>query len=263
MPATVQNCGSYLIEMDVGTLTNRFILDDPVAGVLDSTLYFLDGSPDFRDISTSVMDCDIERGRKNPFNEESATPGTCNLVINNNNFHFSVMNTASPYWNATTNRLGFEKGTGVRVSREGEYLFWGSITSMPQRMMLPKLSTVTVQASDDLFKANNVKIPAQVTVAERTDQRITKVLDGAGMFPANRTLDVGVGNLGTAPIDGNTSVRDYLGRINASEAGRVFVSRSGRLTMQKRIGAIQVNLALTVSDNGTNVGYTHFEIANN
>lgn len=263
MSETILHCGSYTVEMDVGTSTNKFILDDLTAGVLDGVLYVLDGTPDWRDVTGYVMDTQIERGRKSPFQEESGAPATCRLLIKNDNFHFSAFNTASPYWNSTTNRLGFEKGTGVRVSREGQYLFYGSITSLPETIMKPKRSSVTVNASDDLFKANNVNVPAQAVVAERSDQRLIKVLDSVNMFAGIRDIDVGLGNLGTAPIDGSATLLDYLGRINNSERGRIFISRSGRFTMHKRIGYIQSNIIAVLSDDGVNIGYEDFEMANN
>lgn len=259
----IPNCGNYLVELDKGTSTNGFILDSAVAGLLDSPYYRLDGQPDFQDVSTYVQRTNISRGRKNPFSEQSGEPSTCSITLNNNNFYFSVVNTASPYWNSITNRLGFELGTGVRVSRNGVYLFVGFITSLKQNVEMPNHSTVVISASDELFKANNVKLGAQTIVAERSDQRITKILDSVNLFVGNRALDTGVANLGTAPMDVGASVIDYLARINNSEQGRIFINKSGVFTMQSRVGRKLGNTVATLSDTGSNVKYQSFEIVNN
>lgn len=261
----IPNCGNYLVELDMGTRTNAFILDSAVAGLLDNPLYVLDGTPNFQDVSIYAQRTNIMRGRKNPFSEQSGAPSTCTITLNNNNFYFSVVNTASPYWNATTDRLGFELGTGVRISREGEYLFVGFITSFKQNLEMPNNSTVTVSASDELFRANNTKIAAQAVVAERSDQRIAKVLDSAGLFVGRRDLEVGVANLGTAPIDVGASVVDYLQRVNNSEQGRIVVSRSGDLLFHSRVGRELANNVAILSDVQpvVDVPYLSFEIASN
>ena len=232
----------------MGTRTNAFILDSAVAGLLDSTLYVLDGTPNFQDVSVYAQRTTIMRGRKNPFQEQSGSPSTCTITLNNNNFYFSVVNTASPYWNATTGRLGFELGTGVRISREGEYLFVGFITSFKQNVDMPNNSTVTVSASDELFRANNAKVIDQTVVAERSDQRIAQILTNANLFVGRRNLEVGVANLGTAPVDVGASVVDYIGRVNNCEGGRIVVSRSGNLLFHSRVGRELVNNIAILSD---------------
>lgn len=259
MPKTIPNCGSYTVELDVGTLTNRFRIGDPVAGVIGNSLYPIGGTPDYRDVTEHVTRLSISRGRKNRYQEKSCKPGTARIVLENNNYYFSILNTASPYWNSTTGRLGFELGTGVKISREGQFLFVGSITSLTQSAERPKDSTVTINASDDLFKANNVKVPTQTVVAERSDERITKLLDSTGMFGGTRSLAIGVANLGLAPMDVGASLVEMLSRVNDSEQGRIFVSRSGVLTFQKRIDREPRNSRATLTDSSKD-GYQTFEI---
>lgn len=262
MPKTIPHCGEYTVELDVGTSTNTFVVGDVVAGVVGG-LYAVGGTPDYRDVTEFVRNCDWLRGRRNRFQEQSGTPGNARIELNNNGYQFSIVNTASPYWNATTNRLGFEVGTGVKISREGARLFTGSITSLKQSAERPADSTVTISASDDLFKANNAKLPEIVYVAQRSDERIVTLVDSAGMFtPALRNLDVGVANLGRAPIPAGTSLQQALAIVNNSEQGRVFISRSGVLTFHKRIGREPRAPLATLTDTSKD-GYQTFEIVNN
>jgi len=262
MPKTIPNCGSYTVELDVGTTTNIFIVGDAVAGVVGG-LYAVQGSPDYRDVTQFVRNCDWLRGRRNRFQEQSGTPGVARIELNNNGYQFSIVNTASPYWNATTNRLGFEVGTGVRISREGAQLFTGSITNLKQLAERPFDSTVTISASDDLFKANNTKIPAITYVAQRSDERIVALVDSVAKFPTSlRALGAGIANLGLAPIPVGTSLKEALLIVNNSEQGRVFISRSGVLTFQKRIGRELRAPIATLTDTSKD-GYQTFEIMNN
>ena len=43
MAVAIPNGGTYTVEMDFGSSTNQFILDSELAGVLDGTVYVLDG----------------------------------------------------------------------------------------------------------------------------------------------------------------------------------------------------------------------------
>ena len=266
MAVVVPNCGTYIVEMDFGSSTNAFILNSATAGVLNSTEYFLDGTTDFQDVTEYVKQVSINRGRQNKFRDPTGQPSTAVIQIEDSDYKFSLVNTASPYWNATKNRLGFELNSGVRISRNGTYLFTGIITQYDQRIENPNRSLVTVNCSDELFGLNNSKTTFFTATAERSDTRINTVLTNAGVFAKDgqRILETGVANLGNAPVDETASVLEYLLRINNSEQGRVWVDGSGNFHFDRRlVGELQSIDATLADTGGTAIPFTTFDIVNN
>jgi len=266
MAVVVPNCGTYTVELDYGASTNAFLLDDPVAGVLNQTVYVLEGTTDFQDVTAFVKQVSINRGRQNRFRDATGQPSTATIQIEDSDYRFSLVNTGSPYWNATKDRLGFELNSGVRISRNGTYLFTGIITQYSQSIENPNRSLVTVNCSDKLFELNNRKVVASAVVAQRSDERIDAVLTDNSLFtrPGQRDLEVGAANLGTAPIDSSSSVLEYLLRVNNSEQGRVFIKADGTFAFDRRLLGELQDLDAVLSDaGGTAIPYSSFEIVNN
>jgi hypothetical protein len=266
MAVSIPNCGTYTVEMDYGASTNAFVLDSAVAGLLDSTTYFLEGTTDWQDVTAYVKQVSINRGRQNRFRDPTGQPSTAVLQIEDSDYRFSLVNEGSPYWNTAKGRLGFELNSGVRISRNGTYLFTGIITQYDQRIENPSRSLVTVNCSDELFRLNNTKIPAGSVVPERSDLRIDKALTSVNAFgkPGQRVLEQGVANLGSAPIDASSSVMEYLMRVHTAEQGRIWVDGSGNFHFDKRlIGKLQSINAYLSDTGGTAIPYTTFDIVSN
>jgi hypothetical protein len=266
MPVAIPNCGTYTVEMDYGASTNAFVLDNAVSGVLDQTVYVLEGSTDWQDVTSYVKQVSINRGRQNRFRDPTGQPSTAVLQIEDSDYSFSLVNEGSPYWNTAKGRLGFELNSGVRISRNGTYLFTGIITQYSQSIENPNRSLVTVNCSDKLFELNNRKVIASAVVAQRSDERVNAVLTDNSLFtrPGQRDLEVGVANLGTAPIDSSSSVLEYLLRINNSEQGRVFIKADGTFAFDRRLLGELQDLDAVLSDaGGTAIPYSSFEIVNN
>lgn len=266
MAVAIPNCGTYTVEMDYGASTNAFRLDDAVAGVLDQSVYVLEGTTDWQDVTAYVKQVSINRGRQNRFRDPTGQPSTATLQIEDSDYRFSLVNEGSPYWNATKGRLGFELNSGVRISRNGTYLFTGIITQYDQRIENPSRSLVTVSCSDELFRLNNTKIPAGSVVPERSDVRIDKALTSVNAFgkPGQRVLEEGVANLGSAPIDASSSVMEYLMRVHTSEQGRIWVDGAGNFHFDKRlIGKLQSINGYLSDTGGTAIPYTTFDIVSN
>jgi hypothetical protein len=263
MPVAIPNCGTYTVELDFGSTTNAFVLDSAVAGLLDSTDYFLDGTTDFQDVTDYVKQVSINRGRQNRFREPTGQPSTAVIQIEDSDYSFSLVNEGSPYWNTAKNRLGFELNSGVRISRNGVYLFTGIITEYKQQIENPNRSVVTINCSDELFRLATKQIPGGAVTPERSDVRVDKALSSVGAFnrPGQRVLETGVANLGSSPIDSSTSVLDYLMRINLPEQGRVWVDGAGNFHFDRRLLGELENIECYFSDAvGTAVRYTSFEI---
>jgi hypothetical protein len=261
MPSTIPNCGTYTIEAFAtgAPPANAFILD---TSTLDSTAV-LAGAV-WYDISQYIQTVQITRGRLNPFREPSCNPGTASFRIYDPNFYFSVVNTASPYYNTTDGRLAIGVSTPVRISRNNEYLFYGQITTYDQNIQQPNYSTVNVTCSDAIQTFNNIKLAGQTTTQQSYGDRINAVLTSAGVLIATleRNISTGVSTIGAVPIEEGASLQDYLLRIQNCEYGRMFMSKNGAFTAQSRVLPEVINPVATLSDTGSGIDYDTFDIAN-
>lgn len=258
MASTIPNCGTYLIEAYAlaSPPANVFILD---TSKLNSTSVL--GGAVWFDISQYIQNVQIMRGRQNPLREPSCNPGTASFRIYDPNFYFSVVNTASPYYNATDQRLSIGVATPVRISRNGEYLFVGQITTYDQNIQQPNYSTVNVTCSDAIQTFNNIKLPAQTTTQQSYGDRVNVALTSGG-YTDLRDVSTGVSTIGAVPIEDGASLQDYLLRLQNCEYGRMFISRSGVFTAQSRVLPQVINTVATLSDTGSGVEYDTFDIAN-
>ena len=73
-----------------------FILDDPVAGVLDNLEYTLGGNS-FADITSSLITASVSRGKNRDLDRYSA--GMASIVLNNEDRKFDPLYTAGPLYN--------------------------------------------------------------------------------------------------------------------------------------------------------------------
>jgi hypothetical protein len=188
------------------------------------------------------------------------------LQIEDSDYRFSLVNEGSPYWNTAKGRLGFELNSGVRISRNGTYLFTGIITQYDQRIENPSRSLVTINCSDQLFTLNNTKVAAGSVTPERSDVRINSVLSSVNAFgkPGQRVLEQGIANLGNAPIDASSSVLEYLLRVHNSEQGRIWVDGAGNFHFDRRLlGKLQAIEGYLSDTAGTAIPYTTFDIVSN
>jgi hypothetical protein len=266
MSVVIPNCGTYTVELDFGATTNAFVLDSALAGVLDGTVYVLEGTTDFQDVTDYVKQVSINRGRQNRFRDPTGQPSTATLQIEDSDYRFSLVNEGSPYWNTAKDRLGFELNSGVRISRNGTYLFTGIITQYDQRIENPSRSLVTINCSDQLFTLNNTKVAAGSVTPERSDVRINSVLSSVNAFgkPGQRVLEQGIANLGNAPIDASSSVLEYLLRVHNSEQGRIWVDGAGNFHFDRRLlGKLQTIEGYLSDTAGTAIPYTTFDIVSN
>jgi len=266
MAVAIPNCGTYTVEMDYGATTNAFVLNNALSGVLDQSVYVLEGTTDWQDVTAYVKQVSINRGRQNRFRDPTGQPATATLQIEDSDYSFSLVNEGSQYWNATKNRLGFELNSGVRISRDGTYLFTGIITQYDQRIENPSRSLVTINCSDNLFRLNNTKIASGSVVPERSDVRINSVLSSVNAFgkPGQRVLEQGIANLGNAPIDASSSVMEYLMGVKNSEQGRIWVDGAGNFHFDRRlVGKLQAIDGYLSDTGGTAIPYTTFDIVSN
>lgn len=246
--ASILDQGDYKVYLDAGFTVDAFRLD---YSELDGT-DVLDGSTQYFEVTSYVQAVAISRGRQKY--REPIDAGRCTIQIDDTDGNFSVVNSNSIYWDPVTNRLGFQPTRRVRVERNGVRLFDGQIVTYDQQLTIDNQSIVTVQASDDLKQLNAVQITSHTPTAQLSNERIAAILSRSevNLFQGvgQQSLGTGVANLGSQLVESGATVQDYFQRIYIAEQGRIFMSKSGVFTFQRRIGVTSNALAATLSDQG-------------
>jgi len=252
----------YLIELDTGAIVDGFELDDAVRGVLNNPDYVLDGTTDFADITIYVETVNIRRGRQLTTDQINQA-GTCSFTMTETAIdqNLNPLNDASIYYDTAQDIPGLAPLRIVRVSRDGEYLFVGRVTNYDYQYNLGGLDLVTVVCADDFYLLSRTALATFTPSAETSAARLSTILARPEVAYTGATSITAspVTTLGNYLVEDNSQVAQYINRINEAEQGRIFLSRSGVLTMQPRITSSFSSPALQLSDAG-NVPYNALTI---
>ena len=259
----VVGAGNYTLEIDTGFIQDAFLLDDPVAGVLDNTTYVLDGTTNFADVTTGINSINVKRGRRDVGDQFSAGTMTFNMLDTTG--IFNPFDTLSPYYDPATAQPGLAPMRRVRLARYSstnvkEYLFNGFVVNYDYNFALGSLDTVTVYCADDFYLLAQTFL-AEFNVSEQlSSARLTAVLNLPEVdFPiGQRNISTGTQTLGGASaftVAEGTNTLDYCNQINLAEQGRLFMARDGDLTFQPRIGNTLSASVADIHDDGTNIPY--------
>ena len=256
--ATIVTGGTYLLEMDTG-FGDGFTLDDAQQGILDNTTFVLDGVDQFSEITNNVTSISAFRGKKNVL--DSISPGVMTVTAIDTTRAFDPFNESSVYYNETDDTPGLSPLRQIRLSRNGDYLFKGRVIDFTYNYgtaFTKNVPTVTITCADDLFLLANTFLSAFTPSVELSSARVTTILDKAEVgYPAGtRDIETGTVTLGAYPVAEGTSVTTYLRAISDNaEGGRIFVSRTGSLTFDSRLGNTLSSPTVTFSDTGSDIKY--------
>ena len=259
MSATIVQSGSYLLEMGTGNLLNVFTLNSATLGVLDSDI--LEGEPEFADITSYADTIAYRRGRQRVVDQQNQA-GLLNFRMADNvaGGNLNPLYSGSTFWSTNEGVPGLAPMRPVRLSRSGVYLFKGRVTSYTYEYQLGGLDEVNVHCSDDQLLLGQAVLPAAATSSQLSGARVTAILDNAAVaYPTTRSIATGTVTLGAYAIGTDTSASSYLQRVVEAEQGRLFVSRSGVLTFQNRIGSTLAAPTAIFSDAG-NIPYNEVSI---
>jgi hypothetical protein len=252
----------YIVELDTGAILDGFELDDAIKGVLDNSQYVLNGTTEFADITQYIETVNIRRGRQRT-TDQTTQAGTCSFTMTEYdlNQELNPLNDLSIYYDRAQDMPGLAPMRIVRVSRSGEYLFVGRVTNYDYRYNLGALNEVTVVCADDFYLLSRTALAEFTPSTETSADRLETVLARPEVAYTGATVITAspVTTLGNYLVTDNTQVETYINRINEAEQGRIFLSRSGVLTMQPRITAAFSSPALQLSDAG-NVPYNALTI---
>jgi hypothetical protein len=255
--STVVQSGDYLLELDTGFDVGSFRLDDTTKGILDNTTYLLGPTTQYADITSNVTQVVYRRGRRKPDDQFGA--GSMTFTMLDNTGILGPYDSSSPYYDPANNQPGLAPMRRVRLSRDNEYLFVGTVIAYDYTFAKAGPNTVTVQCADDFYKLAQAFLDEWNVGVETTSQRLTSLLalpevDYTGTTSiAASSIALGHDSAYTVP-DG-TNALAYVNAIQKAEQGRVFMSRDGTLTFQTRIGTTLSNPVISFDDNGG----THYD----
>jgi hypothetical protein len=224
-----------------------FTLDDPVLGQLDSYIAELPGGDVWVDVTEFFTDgLEISRGRNRSVDLFRA--GTANFRLDNRERTFDPTNTLSPFFGNLTPmrpvRISFDTGA------ERVQVFQGFVTDWQLRYGKPSDAWVEVTCADPfiLFAADDLPTVSTVGDEDTVDVRIGRVLDTVG-FGSQRDLTVGTFDLAATTFGVNALV--HMQEAAASDAGFLFISRSGVVTYRPPSAVYGQTPSLTLGQSNT------------
>ena len=257
MASPVIQSGDYLLELDTGFDYSSFRLD---SSLLDTGT--LGPATTYADITEYVTNVTYSRGRKKTDYQFGA--GVMSFTMRDETGILGPYDSTSPYYDPDNDQPGLAPMRSVRLSRDGEYLFVGVVTSYYYQFELAGPNYVQVQCADEFYKLAQTQLDEYNVSSETSGARITSVLalpevDYTGPTSiATGTVDLGHDASYTVPQGTNTLT--YLQQINAAEQGRLFVARDGTITFQERIGATLSAPVVSFTDDGTAAKYVGLEV---
>jgi hypothetical protein len=263
MPSQVVQSGEYTLELDTGFTVNGFTLDNPTSGVLDNTLFVLDGTTQFADITEYVTNVSYTRGRRKTDYQFGA--GMMNFTMIDETGILGPYDSTSPYYDPANQEPGLAPMRQVRLKRENTYIFTGTVMGYDYEFAKAGYNTVNVQCADDFYKLAQTQMAALNPSPELSGARINTVL-ALPEVDYNGTTDidpgtVSIGHDSAYDVDAGTNTLAYLQQINQAEQGRLFMAADGELVFQPRIGNTLQAPTVEFTDNGTGTKYTDLAIA--
>ena len=202
-----------------------FRLDDPIAGVLDDTDFFL-GGVSFYDVTDRVTSIEITRGKPRRF--ASFPAASANVVFNNHDRSFDPEYKSSPFYgNIVPQRQ-------IRISMGSALAFTGLV----EDWNLSYLPNGDSLAQADLIDSTTILakqiLPPSTPVIQSTGERVLAVLDSVNWDSRLRDIDSGTVSCGNQVITENTNALSYLQNVASTESGLLFISKEGNLTFRNR-----------------------------
>jgi len=257
MAETLVTGGSYLLELGTGFDAQAFELN---VSQLNGTQVLDGDGEDFQDITEYVQNINISRGRKQVLDAFGAGTMIVSMDQNNNERQLDAFNTSSIYYNTSTDQPGLGPLRPIRLSRDGEYLFVGKVTSYRQQYILGGLTQYTVACADDIYTLAQAELPETATSQQSSSARLSAVL---ALIPYTGTTSLTgtpTATLGAYDIAQDTNANEYVNRINQAEQGRIFCDREGTLSFTPRIGQTIEPVTVTFNDTGTGTKYDNLGV---
>lgn len=226
-----------------------FVLDDPVAGVLDNTEYTLGGLR-FVDVSDRVNTMAISRGKNYDLGRYNA--GAISVGLINNDRYFD------PVYGTAIDPI---PRVPIKVTIDGADQFYGLVNDWNYDYEPGEDSVATVSGTDELTKlATQTVLSSGTAVVQDSGARVTAVLDMFTVdWPADRrNIDAG-DSIVEATIWDSQNALEYLQQVELSENGQLFIGKSGDLFFRRRSDSAPSSASLVkFADDGTGIPVRQF-----
>jgi len=272
MATSIVESGDYELFIDTGFMVNAFTLDNPTSGVLDNTVYVLDGTTEFAPMLQYSTNVNIKRGRRDVGDQFSAGTMSFNLNDTLAGGTLNPLYASSPFVDpneqftlAPLRRVSFGRFNDVSTFIA---LFVGQIVNYDYNYELGGQNTVSVYCADDFYLLAQTALGEFNVSEELSSARISAVLDRTEVaYPAlSRDIETGTQTLGGSAaytVPTGTNVKAYMDQIQQAEQGRIFLSRTGNFTSQPRVGQTLSGSVADFHDDGTNIPYNSLGIIYN
>lgn len=230
-----------------------FLLDDPVAGVLDNTTYKLQSTL-FYDVSAFVRSVSVRRGKSRQL--DKFTAGIASIDFNNNTRTFDPEFVSSPYYGQI-----IPKRT-IKVSTGGSAVFYGVVDDWNLNYDLSGLSTAGADCVDGFTLLAQRALSAHTATSQLTGARINAVLDRAEVdWPATlRDIDTGSELLQADVVTDGTNALEYLQLVNSSEPGNIFIGKDGSFVFKDRTVAAISAGQVVFADDGSGIKFSDVNV---
>ena len=244
VPAVKVELGANLGQRDL----TRFVLDDPIKGVLDNTEFTLGGDR-FFDITDRLISVSTSRGKSQALDRIDA--GQLNILVDNSDRLFDPLYEDGFYFSQLI------PGKEIRISCNGFPVIYGFVDDLDIAYEPGNRSVVSMQASDGLSGLTQNNLPEVFPDVELSGARVTRILDLPEVaWPTDkRSIDTGNSFMSDTDISEGTQAISYLQLVATSEAGEVFVSKDGDFVFKARNSAPGV-IDLYFTDEASIPGYT-------
>jgi len=227
---------------------NRFILNDPVRGILNNTLYTLGGDR-LIDITNRLLSVSTSRGKSQALDRIDA--GQLNIVVDNADRLFDPLYADGPYFTQLI------PGKEIRISCNGYPVIYGFVDDLDIAYDPGNRSVVSFQATDALSNLTLNNLPEVFPDVELSGDRVTRILNLQEVaWPTDkRSIDDGNSFMSDTDISEGTQAISYLQLVATSEGGEVFVSKDNNFVFKERNTTPSV-IDLVFSDEASIPGFT-------
>jgi hypothetical protein len=233
---------------------NFFILDDPVAGVLNSPDSVLGGGSFFYDVSAYVRQIQVSRGKSRALDRYQS--GNVNVTFNNRNRFFDPTFLASPFYGQIVPRRD------IRISSNNMVVFVGTVDDWDLNYSPDGESTASCSAYDGFTFLAQQTLTAATNPVELSGARINRVLNdvGVGWPTAQRDIDAGNQILQGDAVSLSDNALSYLQTIELTEPGELFIGKDGSLVFQDRNQIFSSNTVPVLTDDNSGIKYANVRV---
>ncbi len=240
------------VRVRLGFTPDTFTLDDLVRGVLDTGQ--LGGATTLTDVTNDVQNIAISRGRSKDL--DSFFTGSCAIKLLNNARKYENTNTASPYYPGIEPFIIMHVDATTDGGSNYEDLFVGFVADISINYPDSNNSFATFTGFDAFMKINNTELINQSFSSTDSGALINEVLNNNSVkfSTSNRDIETGISTM--QAISGLTeNTLSLLQRIEQSENGLLFMSKSGKLTFKNRHTTFPSSASKVFSDDGSDIAY--------